>query len=54
MTYITVNKDEKELLKKTLLDFVCRVTDCEGKRLPEEIAILPALIETLLNSGWSS
>ena len=49
---IASSDKEKLTLKKALWGFICRVSDFEGKRLPEEIAILPAMTQVLLDHSF--
>lgn len=54
MIGITLSEAEVAVLKELLIDFVKRVSGNENQRRPEEIAILPAVMQLLLNASEGS
>ena len=48
MACLTLTDDEKEALKKDLLDFVHRVSTYDANRGAGEVEILPPVLEQLL------
>ena len=49
MSAITLSEAEAVALKELLFDFVKKVSGYGNQRWPEEIAILPAVVQLLLN-----
>jgi len=43
-----MTSEQKDQLVASLCDFVARVSDETGKKTPEEIAALPAVVEQLI------
>ena len=47
---VALTKDEEDRLKKSLLDFVLRISSPDSKASPCEMELLPKITEILLTS----
>ena len=52
MGYLPLANEEITELKKELLDFIRRVSDCKEDKRPEEIAVLPAIVKLVLDQRF--
>ena len=49
MNCVLLSQEEKSELKQKLLEFVYRNLSKGNNKLPEEVAVLPAIVKLLLN-----